>query len=74
MCGISGYFGKSVLEQATLKKTLDLMKYRGPDFQASIKNIKKIKIYLFIIVKGKEKKFYKYLRDQNCNVLKWLSR
>lgn len=34
MCGISGYFGKKVLEQDTLKKTLELMKYRGPDFQA----------------------------------------
>tara|TARA_B100001063_G_scaffold156445_1_gene145913 strand:- start:692 stop:2524 length:1833 start_codon:yes stop_codon:yes gene_type:complete len=34
MCGISGYFGKKALEQHTLKRTLELMKYRGPDFQA----------------------------------------
>ncbi len=41
---------------------------------AIIKNIKTKKIYLFIIEKGKEKSFYKYLREENCKVLKWLSR
>ena len=42
MCGISGYLGQSNLSQNILKKTLKLMRFRGPDFQNyNTYNIKK---------------------------------
>ncbi len=33
MCGIAGYIGKQPIDKTLIKKTLDLMKNRGPDFQ-----------------------------------------
>ena len=41
---------------------------------AIIQNIKTKKIYIFIFKKGKEKKFYRYLKEENCKVIKWLSK
>lgn len=41
---------------------------------AIIQNIKTKKIYIFILEKGKEKKFYRYLKEENCKVIKWLSK
>ena len=36
MCGIAGYIGKKKISRTSLKKTLDLMKNRGPDNQKSL--------------------------------------
>ncbi len=45
------------------------------NFKTSIiQNIKTKKIYIFILEKGKEKKFYRYLKEENCKVIKWLSK
>lgn len=33
MCGISGYYGKEIISKPLIKKTLNLMKNRGPDNQ-----------------------------------------
>tara|TARA_B100001540_G_C15611307_1_gene553200 strand:+ start:325 stop:660 length:336 start_codon:yes stop_codon:yes gene_type:complete len=45
------------------------------NFKTSIvKNINTKKIYVFILEKGKEKQFYKYLKEENCKVIKWLSK
>ena len=41
---------------------------------AIIQNIKTKKIYIFILEKGKEKKFYRYLKEEKCKVIKWLSK
>lgn len=41
---------------------------------ALIKNIISKKIYLFLIEEGEEMKFYKYLKKENCKILKWLSK
>lgn len=41
---------------------------------ALIKNIISKKIYLFLIEEGEEKKLYKYLKKENCKILKWLSK
>tara|TARA_Y100001970_G_C14135961_1_gene804282 strand:- start:440 stop:775 length:336 start_codon:yes stop_codon:yes gene_type:complete len=41
---------------------------------ALIKNIKTKKIYIFLIEKGKQKKFYKYIKKEKCKVIKWLSK
>jgi hypothetical protein len=41
---------------------------------ALIKNITSKKIYLFLIEEGEEKKLYKYLKKENCKILKWLSK
>ena len=38
MCGIAGYFGKKDISKSKIKKTLLLMKKRGPDFQSYYKN------------------------------------
>ena len=35
MCGISGYIGKRVINSKVIKKTLALMKNRGPDANGS---------------------------------------
>ena len=35
MCGISGYIGKKVINSKVIKKTLALMKNRGPDANGS---------------------------------------
>ena len=35
MCGISGYIGKKVINSEVIKKTLALMKNRGPDANGS---------------------------------------
>ena len=40
MCGIAGYFGSREIEKSKIIKTLDLMKFRGPDNR----EVKKIKI------------------------------
>ena len=40
MCGIAGYFGSREIEKSKIIKTLDLMKFRGPDNR----EIKKIQI------------------------------
>lgn len=37
MCGIAGYIGKEIIEDTTIKKTLELMRNRGPDNQDYIK-------------------------------------
>ena len=45
------------------------------NFKTSIvKNINTKRIYVFILEKGKEKKFYRYLKEENCKVIKWLSK
>ena len=45
------------------------------DFKTSIvKNIKTNKIYIFLLEKGKERKFFNYLKNENCRVIKWLSK
>ena len=45
------------------------------NFKTSIvKNTKTKRIYIFIMEKGKEKKFNKYLKEENCKVIKWLSK
>ena len=41
---------------------------------AIIQNKKTKKIYIFLLEKGKEKKFYRYLKEENCKVIKWLSK
>ena len=47
MCGISGYIGYQKIEDSILKKTLSLMKNRGPDSQNTYKiNVKKTNLYL----------------------------
>ena len=47
MCGISGYIGNQKIEDSILKKTLSLMKNRGPDSQNTYKiNFKKTNVYL----------------------------
>ena len=33
MCGISGYYGEEIISKPLIKKTLNLMKNRGPDNQ-----------------------------------------
>ena len=33
MCGIAGYLGKRTLDRRIIRRTLDLMKNRGPDNQ-----------------------------------------
>ena len=37
MCGISGFIGKKDIHPKIIKKTLGLMKNRGPDFSGSYK-------------------------------------
>ncbi len=34
MCGISGFFGSKTIKNTTIKKTLNSMKFRGPDDQS----------------------------------------
>ena len=47
MCGISGYIGNQKIEDSILKKTLSLMKNRGPDSQNTYEvNFKKTNVYL----------------------------
>ena len=47
MCGIAGYFGTKNISNIKVKKTLNLMKNRGPDFQSYFrKKIKKKNIFL----------------------------
>ena len=47
MCGIAGYFGTKNISISKIKKTLNLMKNRGPDFQGYYrKKIKKKNIFL----------------------------
>ena len=41
---------------------------------ALIQNIKTKRIYIFLKEKGKEKKFNKYIKQEKCKVLKWLSK
>ena len=36
MCGIAGYIGKEMIEQAVIHKTLQLMRNRGPDCQSHV--------------------------------------
>ena len=35
MCGISGFFGNEIIDNTKIKKTLNLMRLRGPDNQSS---------------------------------------
>ena len=47
MCGIAGYVGYDKLNKSALKKTLNSMKNRGPDFSNYKQyNVKNINIYL----------------------------
>ena len=45
MCGIAGYIGSSKISNQSIKKTLLLMKNRGPDFQNYVEINEKKKIY-----------------------------
>ena len=40
MCGVAGYFGSEKIETDKINKTLNLMKFRGPDN----KEVKQIKV------------------------------
>ena len=54
--------------------TIDKWKIEIFNFKTSIvKNTITKKIYIFIMEKGKEKKFNKYLKNKNCKFIKWLS-
>ena len=41
MCGIAGYIGEVRITKPIVKRTLDLMKNRGPDFKNSYKTVVK---------------------------------
>ena len=47
MCGISGFFGNEIIDNTKIKKTLNLMRLRGPDNQSSKYLRTKKKIYIF---------------------------
>ena len=47
MCGIAGYFGTKNISISKIKKTLNLMKNRGPDFQGYYRKKIKKKIFFY---------------------------
>ena len=50
MCGIAGYLGEVRITKPIVKRTLDLMKNRGPDFKNFYKTVVKDKIFCYIIL------------------------